>query len=873
MKVSTLTRTMLLLAFTTLLAACGGGGGSGNDSGFNPPGARLSVSPASVSINTNSGVAVTLRATQSGGAAVPDGTPVSATVSPGSLGSISAIGSGEASGTATATTAGGNAVFFFQSGGQPGSGSLNFSMVDPSTPGRTVTASAGLQVNSGPGNDPRIQFQATAATLPANPYWGQGYVPFIGSPYVTEVTITARTASGQPFSGDDAELAVSINPVEVAAFSTLDDGETDDVNEFFVLLGTGPVEVNAGQATVFVHSFEAGTAVLSVSFIDPETGQAVFGQYTINVGAATPALPANVDAGPATSPVYVQGSGGPTFTTFNVRVEDGSGQEVPNPGAGNTRFNNVRIEILGDGIAAGEQLSGINAQGQNVQGTSIDLATSNGIAGATFRAGTRTGTTTIRATADRADNNVDNGIQDPVVGIFTIVIGDGRLFAIDLVVPGTDALFDNQIIDTDADGQDVIIGPDGTYSVTVSAIATDRLGNPVVPGTIINFGLIDEPQSGFPNGGGGFDISGFDGNPQESGTLFTAPTGQFLTAGGGAGPGDTLVLFGEEVTGNRDHEAARTVASVNSQTSLTVSRRFNRNDDTGVSVDSGPVIPYVVGRATDGTIPSSAATDALGVATTRFTYPVAQLGKPVIIWAQGEGEIINNVADTVADVEVYVFFGLAPATLAVSPDPIPGNRTVQVQACVFDANLNPFQGVDVAFQFSGLGGGSGSIDGVSTSGVMSEATDASGCATGTLVTSGVPPQLTSDPIVVFSAVGQSVEIPIVVNVALLTAIPTFVQVPNEGTEVVVALQLLDDQGQGVPNVPISASCTAGLEILAAPGLTNQDGRTGVRIRACGFTAGDTGTCTYVADTGQQATTQFSGGGAGASPPYGGCAGP
>jgi hypothetical protein len=245
----------------------------------------------------------------------------------------------------------------------------------------------------------------------------------------------------------------------------------------------------------------------------------------------------------------------------------------------------------------------------------------------------------------------------------------------------------------------------------------------------------------------------------------------------------------------------------------------------------------------------------------------------VIVWAQGEADIVNGVAETAADVEVLSFFGIAPGILAVSPNPIPGNRTVEVQACVFDDNLNPFQGVQVAFQFSGLAGGTGSIDGVSTSGLMPQATDASGCATGTLVTSGVPPQLTSEPIVVFSAVGQSVEIPIVVNVALLTAIPTFVQVPDEGTEVVVALQLLDDQGQGVPNVPISASCTTGLEILAAPGLTNQDGRTGVRIRACGFTAGDTGTCTYVADTGQQAATQFSGGGAGTSPPYDGCGAP
>src|SRR5690606_7732592 len=124
----------------------------------------------------------------------------------------------------------------------------------------------------------------------------------------------------------------------------------------------------------------------------------------------------------------------------------------------------------------------------------------------------------------------------------------------------------------------------------VAIVATDRLGNPVLPGTTITFGLIDEPQQ---FGVGDFFLSGLDGNPQEGGTNFTAPGGAFLTAGGGAGPGDALVLFGEDLIGNRDHESARRIVSVNSQTSLTVKRRFNHNDTTGSVVNSGPVLPYV----------------------------------------------------------------------------------------------------------------------------------------------------------------------------------------------------------------------------------------------------------------------------------------
>lgn len=870
MKVSNLTRTLLLTAATALLSACGGGGGSGNDSGFNPPGAAL-TSPSTISLNTASATSVTVHATQAGGAAVPNGTQVTASVSPASAGNIASLdGSAGAGGSATATTVGGTAVFFFQSGGQPGTATLNFSMVDPSTPGRTITTSSQVAIGTGPSSDPRLSCNPTKTSIPVN---SQGVPFFLGSPFVSEVIWNVRSASGQPIQDDgagDQALQLTISPSERGAVSVPDDPDTE-INELttpWVSIFTG---VSSGIARSFVWSeAEPGELTLTASFTDPDTGQRVSASCVFNVVSSAPATPSSVALGGLAQPVYVRGSGGNQASIFTVLVTDANGAGVPDPVAGNQAWNNVTLEIIDGPTPLDATLSGTNAQGDLVTGRTISLATTDGVATPTLRAGDTPGTYTIRATADAADNNVDNGITTPVTGTFTLVVGDGRLFGIELSVPGDNALFVNQVID---DPDVLEENPDGTYSVTVTAIATDRQGNPVIPGTVINFGLIDEPQDDFPFGGGGFDISGLDGNPQEAGTLFTAPDGAFLTAGGGAGPGDTLVLFGEEVTGNHDHESARTVASVDSQTRLTVTRRFNRNDHTGSIVDSGPVIPYIVGRAEDATIPASATTDELGVATTRFTFPVSQLGKPVVVWAQGEGEVVNDLADTVGDVEILAFFGAAPATLSVSPNPIPGNRSVDVVACVFDANLNPMQGLPVGFQFSGLAGGTGSIDGVSGAGIMPERTGADGCATGTLVTSGVPPQVTSEPQVVFSAAGQTQAVPIVVNVALLTAVPSFVPVPVEGIEVTVALQLLDDQGQGVPGVAIAAACGGGgqLTVLAAPGQSGQDGRTGARIRACGFAEGATATCTFTAASGQSATTTFQGtGGAGASPPYDGC---
>ena len=864
MKVSSLTRALLLLALTALLAACGGGGSDGGS--FDPPSAQLSVTPSSITMNTDSAVSVTVNALQASGIPVANGTSVNVTVSPASAGSVSAVGSGVTGTSATATTSGGAAVFLFQSSGQPGTATLNVSMADPSAPGNNVTRTINVSIGTGPSNDPRLTCDPTKTEIPVNP---QGVPFFIGSPYIAEVIWNVRSASGQPIQDDgDGDQAVqfTVSPLERGAVSVPDDPATEE-NEASNPFSSVFSGVASGLARSFVWSFnEPGPLTVTASFTDPDTGQRVVAECVFNIVSSAPALPAAITfSGPA-QPIYIRDSGGNQSSIFSVLVNDGNGAGVPDPVSGNQRWNNVRVEIVDGPVPMDATLSGTNAQGSLVTGRLIDLATTDGIATPTLRAGDTPGTYTIRATADAADNNVDNGITDPVVGTFTIVVGDGRLFSVELAVPGNDALFVNQVIVGDV----LTENPDGTYSVTVSAIATDRQGNPVVPGTVINFGLIDEPQNDFPLGIGGFDISGNDGNPQEAGTLFTAPSGQFLTAGGGAGPGDTLVLFGEDVPGNHDHESARTVASVDSQTRLTVTRRFNRNDHTGSIVDSGPVIPYIVGRAEDATIPATAVTNELGVATTRYTFPVSQLGKPVVIWAQGEGELVNNIADTVGDVEIFAFFGAGPAELSVSPDPIPGNRAVPVLACVFDANLNPMQGLPVSFQFTGLAGGSGSIDGVSDSGIMPERTGPDGCASGILVTSNVPAGTTGGAQVVFSAAGEVQAIDIVVNVALLTATPTFVRVPVSGTEAFIQLELLDDQGEGVPGVVIEASCTAGLEVLAAPGATGVSGTTAARIRACGFTEGQAGSCTFTAATGQSAQTLFEGGGAPASPPYAGC---
>ncbi|MBD8525025.1 beta strand repeat-containing protein [Pseudomarimonas arenosa] len=834
MKVLNFARSMCLVASAAILTACGGGGGSGNDSGFNPPGISVSASATSGSVQAGRTVDITVRVTQAGGAPIVDGTRVLGAVSPANIGSIVSIGPNGPTGNNEAATVGGLASFRF-TGTSQGNALLTFSAQDPSTPGRNISASVTVQVTAG---IERLTLEATTTTLPINAF---NVRQFIGSPYMAEVTITLRSSSGQLVNQPDG-VAVSVNPVGITGgFSTLDDPETDDVNEFSdIRLGQGPVDVVAGKATVFMHSLNfAGQSTMTVTGTDPDTNETVTASLVFNIVSTTTNLPAEVAVSPTTAPQYIQSSGGNTSGQFEVRVNDAIGQPVPNPVAGSNAFNNVRLEIIGD--ANGARLTGINAQGQSVSGTAISVRTIGGITGGALISGTIPGNVLIRATSDRADNNVDNGVSDAVTGQRTVAVSDGVLFDLDITTPIQGAIVVNPPDITSQPG-DIPPAPDATYSLTVSAIATDRLGNPVLPGTTISFGNIDEPQA---SGFGDFFLSGLDGNPLEGGVTFNAPGGAFTFAGGGAGPGDALVLFGEDVIGNRDHESARRVASVQTNTTLTVNRRFNNNDTTGAVVNSGPVLPYIIGRSADGNITASGTTNEIGVVTVKMNYPVSKLGKSVVVWAQGDGDLVGGTPETVADVEGLVFAGVAPATLSVFPSTIPGNASAAVTACVFDALGSGIGGVTVGFAFESLDGGQGDLDGVASSGTFANVTGFNGCTSGVATTTGIT---SSGGALRISALGESDTIDIEIGELILTANPALF-VGAGGT---TTLRLVDAGGNPVANAQISGTCTGsgGANVSTSPvgnGVTNANGEADFDIFTSNLnqigSAGE-GTCTY-----------------------------
>src|SRR5699024_9440523 len=123
-------------------------------------------------------------------------------------------------------------------------------------------------------------------------------------------------------------------------------------------------------------------------------------------------LPANLDFSVPTDPIYITGSGGSTSKNMTLFVDDSGGNPVPNPEGGGAGFNNVTLTLDAPGDSQA-RLSGTGASG-SVSGSEIDVQSVNGVVNFSLNGATETGGHRITATADRADNNVDNDLLDPI---------------------------------------------------------------------------------------------------------------------------------------------------------------------------------------------------------------------------------------------------------------------------------------------------------------------------------------------------------------------------------------------------------------------------------------------------------------------------
>jgi hypothetical protein len=255
------------------------------------------------------------------------------------------------------------------------------------------------------------------------------------------VTVTLADANNNPVS----------DGTSVTLFGIMSDAAITSAN---------PSSTATGRATFILRA--ATTSAVDSLYL----GENASITGSVTYGATGTGEPANIQVTSAYSQIYVSGVGQNENTSITVSVVDEGGSLIANPSA-----DNLRITLLtkpnGGEYISGESFAGTTDT--SVVDNLIEIATSAGQAVFNLQSGTLPGIVEIKVeTIGYAVN--------PAAIVPQIVISSGAAHSINLTSPYTDSI--------------VKLGG-GVYKRVGTAIVSDRYGNAVPDGTVVNFGMLD----------------------------------------------------------------------------------------------------------------------------------------------------------------------------------------------------------------------------------------------------------------------------------------------------------------------------------------------------------------------------------------------
>ena len=370
-----------------------------------------------------------------------------------------------------------------------------------------------------------------------------------------------------------------------------------------------------------------------------------------------------------------------SISDFSIRVKDAGGHEnsvitaVARDESGapiNDFADNIRFSIE-NGPNGGEELDGSSS--------SVTKSTTNGAASVSLTSGTVSGTVRIRVEAilDGAGSDVGSPFATALTTAIAVEAGE----------PANIIIFQDNL---------VVANNDGSISQTFSALAQDLHGNPVENGTVVFFGLVDNPDPAGPPYLG-YKSAGSNGVTNQT-AAFTSATNTFVTDGLMAD--DILIILeGQDEGGHR-------IQTVDNNTGLTLYNSLN-GSETGLD--------FVAGSAELGTVCGSVQTGNLemdssctpttvgglgstkGVAHTTLTWVPQAIFKPFHLYAESVG---GDVGNTRAD----SYSAVAPVTVTVTLAPSSvrsGTGGIFVEAEIKDGAGNRIEGQPIVFSSSDPG--------------------------------------------------------------------------------------------------------------------------------------------------------------------------
>ncbi len=266
-----------------------------------------------------------------------------------------------------------------------------------------------------------VNVRADDTALPLNI---AGIGPSIGGAYTTTMYVEIKDADGRPVTVaedgvgcsyvaglDSGPLYYLDGKPEHETKETINGVEITTPNAYRAVT----LSTNAGLATFHFHASDVvGPARIRCSVKD--TGNVErSAEFTIQVGSTTSSGKVSqvVLSNSSNNYLFVQGYNGTTQMQLQANLVDEAGQPI-NSLSG---VNNLQLRIVPDPNSLADNdatLRGVDASGMDVAGASIHVRSINGQAQFTLVSGSTAGAILIEALSDRGDNNVDNGISEPI---------------------------------------------------------------------------------------------------------------------------------------------------------------------------------------------------------------------------------------------------------------------------------------------------------------------------------------------------------------------------------------------------------------------------------------------------------------------------
>lgn len=234
-------------------------------------------------------------------------------------------------------------------------------------------------------------------------------VPMVGAfaPYTTTLYINA-TEGNRPVP-DDTAFSCNLDAGKDTGGLYYMDGDSAHENDDGspARYGSIVLKSNSGGASFHFHSGnKAGTARIVCTVTDPRDSKIYESSTSISVGAVTGKPAWIIGSGQMSTVLGTRDnlSGLPNSVAIQAAVYDDANQPIPNPPAAN-----VQVSIRPSAASSGAQLV-VNGKASTI----AQIASFGGVAQFHLKSGIEAGPILLEFVTDRADNNVANGIQQPV---------------------------------------------------------------------------------------------------------------------------------------------------------------------------------------------------------------------------------------------------------------------------------------------------------------------------------------------------------------------------------------------------------------------------------------------------------------------------